>query len=86
MGTSTWTLCLMLLTQAFTAGMIGYGIGLFFTAMFAFPALKNEQPPFFMPEIVPPAVFVVILLICGLSSLLGIWRVARLEPAMVFRG
>jgi putative ABC transport system permease protein len=86
MGASTWTLCLMLLTQAFTAGMIGYGIGLFFTAMFAFPALKNEQPPFFMPEIVPPAVFVVILLICGLSSLLGIWRVARLEPAMVFRG
>jgi putative ABC transport system permease protein len=86
MGTSTWTLCLMLLTQAFTAGLLGYGIGLFFTAMFAFPALKNEQPPFFMPEIVPPAVFVVILLICGLSSLLGIWRVARLEPAMVFRG
>ncbi len=86
MGASTWTLCLMLLTQAFTAGIIGYGIGLFFTAMFAFPALKNEQPPFFMPEIVPPAVFGVILLICGLSSLLGIWRVARLEPAMVFRG
>ena len=86
MGTSTWTLCLMLLTQAFTVGFIGYGIGLFFTARFAFPALKNEQPPFYMPEIVPPAVFVVILLICGLSSLLGIWRVARLEPAMVFRG
>jgi putative ABC transport system permease protein len=86
MGASTWTLCLMLLTQAFTVGFIGYGIGLFFTARFAFPALKNEQPPFYMPEIVPPAVFVVILLICGLSSLLGIWRVARLEPAMVFRG
>lgn len=86
MGASTWTLCLMLLTQAFTVGFIGYGVGLFFTARFAFPALKNEQPPFYMPEIVPPAVFVVILLICGLSSLLGIWRVARLEPAMVFRG
>jgi len=86
MGTSTGTLCLMLLTQAFTVGFIGYGIGLFFTARFAFPALANEQPPFYMPEIVPPAVFVVILLICGLSSLLGIWRVARLEPAMVFRG
>ncbi len=86
MGTSTWTLCLMLLTQAFTVGFIGYGIGLFFTARFAIPALQNEQPPFYMPELVPPAVFGVILLICGLSALLGIWRVARLEPAMVFRG
>lgn len=86
MGASTWTLCLMLLTQAFTVGLIGYGIGLFFTARFAFPALKNEQPPFYMPEIVPPAVLGVILFICGISALLGIWRVARLEPAMVFRG
>jgi len=86
MGASTWTLCLMLLTQAMTAGLIGYGIGLLFTTMIAFPSLKNDEPPFYMPEIVPPAVFVVILLICGLSSLLGIWRVARLEPAMVFRG
>ncbi len=86
MGASTWTLCLMLLTQAFTVGLIGYGIGLFFTARFAFPALKNEQPPFYMPEMVPPAVLGVILFICGVSALLGIWRVARLEPAMVFRG
>ena len=86
MGASTWTLCLMLLTQAFTVGLIGYGIGLFFTARFAFPALKNEQPPFYMPEVVPPAVLGVILFICGISALLGIWRVARLEPAMVFRG
>jgi len=86
MGASTWTLCSMLLTQAFTVGFIGYGIGMFFTARFAFPALKNEQPPFYMPEIVPPIVLGVILFICALSALLGIWRVARLEPAMVFRG
>ncbi len=86
MGASTWTLCLMLLTQAFTVGGIGYGIGLFFTSGFAKVALKNEEPPFYMPEIVPPAVLVVVILICSLSSLLGIWRVARLEPAMVFRG
>ncbi len=86
MGASTWTLCLMLLTQAFTVGLIGYGIGMFFTARFAFPALENEQPPFYMPEIIPPAVLGVILIICTFSALLGIWRVARLEPAMVFRG
>ncbi|GAA5143082.1 ABC transporter permease [Prosthecobacter algae] len=86
MGASTWTLCMMLLTQAITVGLIGYGIGMFFTAGFAKGALANEQPPFYMPEAVPPVVLGVIVVICMLSALLGIWRVARLEPAMVFRG
>ncbi|MES2507807.1 MAG: ABC transporter permease, partial [Verrucomicrobiota bacterium] len=61
-------------------------IGMFFTAGFAKGALANEQPPFYMPEAVPPVVLGVIVVICMLSALLGIWRVARLEPAMVFRG
>lgn len=86
MGASTFTLCRMLLAQAFTVGVIGYGIGLAATSGFAFGALKNKQPPFYMPDIVPPAVLGVIFLICMLAALLGIWRVARLEPAMVFRG
>ena len=86
MGASNGTLCLMLMTQAFTAGFIGYGIGMFFTAGFARGAMANEQPPFYMPTLIPPIVLGVILLICMLSALLGIWRVARLEPAMVFRG
>ncbi len=85
MGTSNIKLCMMLLVQAFTVGFIGYGIGMGLTAGFAFGALKNEQPPFYMPEFVPFAVLAVILGICMLAALLGIWRVARLEPAMVFR-
>jgi len=85
MGASNGTLCLMLITQAFTVGLIGYGIGLFFTSGFAMAALKNEQPPFYMPEFVPFAVLGVVLSICTLAALLGIWRVSKLEPAMVFR-
>lgn len=85
MGASNGTLCLMLITQAFTVGIIGYGIGLFFTSGFAMAALKNEQPPFYMPEFVPFAVLGVVLGICTLAALLGIWRVSKLEPAMVFR-
>lgn len=85
MGTSNAKLCVMLLVQAFTVGIIGYGIGLLLTAGFAFGALKNEQPPFYMPEFVPFAVLGVILSICMLAALMGIWRVSRLEPAMVFR-
>jgi putative ABC transport system permease protein len=85
MGCSMGRLSIMVLTQAFTVGLVGYGIGLLFTAGFAAGALKNEQPPFYLPPIVPPAVLVVILLICGFSALMGIRRIARLEPAMVFR-
>ncbi len=85
MGASNGTLCLMLITQAFTVGIIGYGIGLLGTSGFAMGALKNEQPPFYMPEFVPFAVLGVVLGICSLAALLGIWRVSKLEPAMVFR-
>lgn len=85
MGASNGTLCLMLITQAFTVGIIGYGIGLLGTSGFAMGALKNEQPPFYMPEFVPYAVLGVVLSICALAALLGIWRVSKLEPAMVFR-
>ena len=86
MGASTFTLTKMLLVQVLTVGFVGYGIGLAAVSGFAFGAIKNEEPPFYMPDIVPPVVFGVIIFICLLSALLGIWRVARLEPAMVFRG
>lgn len=86
MGASNLTLCSMLMTQALTVGLIGYGIGLAFTATMGHFALKNEEPPFYMPQAIPVVVLGIILVICTMSALLGIWRVSRLEPAMVFRG
>lgn len=85
MGASNGILCLMLLLQSFTVGIIGFGIGLFATAGFARAAMERQQPPFFMTWQMPLAVLVVILGICSLAALLGIWRVSRYEPAMVFR-
>jgi putative ABC transport system permease protein len=86
MGASNSMLCLMLIVQAFTVGIIGFGIGMLGTAGFAMGALKNEQPPFYMPLEVPVFAFLIILFICMLASLMGIWKVSRFEPAMVFRG
>jgi putative ABC transport system permease protein len=86
MGASNGILCLMLLLQSLTVGVVGYGLGMFATAGFAFGALARQQPPFYMPWAVLPSVFVVIVGICMLAALLGIWRVSRYEPAMVFRG
>ncbi len=86
MGTGTFTLCRMLLLQAFTVGFIGYGIGIGVVSMLGRGALKIQKVPFYLPWQVPLGVLAAILFICTLSALLGIIRIARLEPAIVFRG
>ena len=86
MGATNGKLCLMLLTQVSVVGMIGYGIGLLFASLFGLAAIKNTQPPFFMPDIIPIGVLGVIMFICLLASFLGILRVSLLDAAVVFRG
>ena len=85
MGMSNFRLSMMLLLQAFTVGLIGFGLGLLATSGFAMGALKNGQPPFFMPWQIPVTAFCVIQVICMLAALMGIIRLSLYEPAMVFR-
>ena len=85
MGMSNFRLSLMLLFQALTVGLIGFGLGLLATSAFAVGALKNGQPPFYMPWQIPVVAFCVIQVICMLAALMGIVRLSLYEPAMVFR-
>jgi putative ABC transport system permease protein len=85
MGVSNFRLGLMLILQSSTVGCIGFGLGLLLTAGFAFVSLEFREPPFFMPWQVAVGAFVVIQLICMFSALIGIHRLNRYEPAMVFR-
>jgi putative ABC transport system permease protein len=85
MGMSNFRLSLMLLLQAVTVGVIGFGIGLLATSGFAWNAIERQQPPFYMPWIIPVVAFGVIQLICILAALMGIVRLSLYEPAMVFR-
>lgn len=85
MGMSNFRLSMMLLLQALTVGIIGFGLGLLATSGFAMGALKNGQPPFYMPWQIPVVAFCVIQLICMLAALMGIIRLSLYEPAMVFR-
>ncbi|MCP5532246.1 MAG: ABC transporter permease [Akkermansiaceae bacterium] len=85
MGMSNLRLSLMLVIQAATVGLVGFGIGLLFTALFAIAAVENQQPPFYMPWQIPVVAFGVIQLICMVAALMGIFRLSRYEPAMVFR-
>jgi putative ABC transport system permease protein len=85
MGARMPTLAAMVLLQAFSVGFIGYGIGVGLASWFGNVVLVKEQPPFFMPWQVPAFVAIVIIFICSFSALIGLIKVARLEPAVVFR-
>jgi putative ABC transport system permease protein len=86
MGASDGVLCRMLLLQATTVGLVGYGCGMGLATVFGFVLLQKGMPPFFMPWPLPVAVLVVVLMICALAAALGIRKIRQLEPAIVFRG
>ena len=86
MGAGNFTLARMLLVQAWTVGVIGYGIGIGLTALFGRAVMKKGQPPFLLPYELPLATFGVIMVICTLAALLGIMKIRTVEPAIVFRG
>ena len=86
MGASDGLLARMLLVQALTVGVIGYGLGIGLAALFGFAVLEKGMPPFALPYQLPLFTFVMVLLICIFAALLGIRKVRKLEPAIVFRG
>jgi putative ABC transport system permease protein len=85
MGMSNFRLSLMLVFQALTVGIIGFGLGLLATSGFAMGAIENGQPPFYMPWQIPVFAFIAVQVICMLAALMGIIRLSLYEPAMVFR-
>lgn len=86
MGASDRMLCRMLVLQAFTVGLIGYGCGTGLATLVGTVLLQKEMPPFFMPWPLPLAVLGIVLWICTVAALLGIRKIRQLEPAIVFRG
>jgi len=86
MGASDGLLCRMLLVQAATVGLVGYGCGTGLATFFGTVILQRDTPPFFMPYPLPLAVLGIVLLICAFAALLGIRKIRQLEPAIVFRG
>ena len=86
MGAGNWMLTRMVLLQSFTVGLIGYGIGIGLTVLFGVAVLEKGMPPFALPYQLPLFTFFVIMLICAFAAVLGILKIRKLEPAIVFRG
>ncbi|MFO0707548.1 MAG: ABC transporter permease [Nitrospira sp.] len=85
MGTSTATLTRMILLQAFTVGLTGYGLGVGLASLFGLMAAQGGGLPFAETWQLLALVLAALLSICTFSALISIVKLARLEPAIVFR-
>ena len=85
MGARTSTLAKMVFLQAFAVGFAGYGLGVGIAAIFGFGVLKGGEPPFYLPWQVLVFTGVVIVFICCFSASIGLLKIVRAEPAVVFK-
>ncbi|MCA9476805.1 MAG: ABC transporter permease, partial [Nitrospira sp.] len=67
-------------------GLIGYGIGIGLATLFGLTAGRGGVLPFKETWPLLLGVFVALMMICSLSSVISIRKLAKLEPAVVFRG
>jgi putative ABC transport system permease protein len=85
-GASTGMLARMILLQSFTVGLIGYGVGVGLATLFGVTVGSGQRLPFKETWPLLVGVAVALLLICSVSSAISIRKLAKLEPAIVFRG
>lgn len=84
MGASNGRLVKMILLQALLVGALGWGLGVGGAALFG-RATANTELAFRLGWPLLVVSGGAVLLICSISALLCIWKVARLEPAIVFK-
>jgi putative ABC transport system permease protein len=85
MGASNALLAEMVFLQALAVGVTGYGLGTGFTAFVGRIFVKIGEPPFFLPWQVLAFAGGVIVFICLFAAGVGLLKVFRAEPAIVFR-
>ena len=86
MGTTNLTLLRMVVLQALFVGGIGFGLGTGLATWFGSKASANTELAFRMPWQVLAATAAAMAVICTFSAFLSLWKVVRLEPAVVFKG
>jgi putative ABC transport system permease protein len=84
MGAGNGRLLGMIVLQALMVGVIGYKLGVGAACMFG-AASANSELAFRLPWQVLVLTAGAVLVICVSASLVSIWKVIRLEPAIVFR-
>lgn len=86
MGTDNRTLVLMSVIQGLTVGMVSLGIGSGAACLFGYASGGGTGKLAYHTTWQLMAItFIVVVVVCILSSLFSVRRVLRLEPALVFR-
>lgn len=86
MGTTNLALLRMVVLQALFVGGIGYGLGTGAAAYFGTKASANSELAFRLPWQILAATGVAMAIICVFAAFISLWKVVRLEPAVVFKG
>jgi putative ABC transport system permease protein len=84
MGAGNVRLLGMVLLQAMVVGGLGYGIGVGLGAIFG-EIVARGGLAFRMPWQIPVFAFALVMTMCVIAAVLSMWRVLRLEPAVVFK-
>jgi putative ABC transport system permease protein len=86
MGATNLTLLGMVVVQALLVGGIGYGLGTGAAALFGNLVGSNTELAFRLPWQILALTGGAILIISMFAAFLSLWKVVRLEPAVVFKG
>jgi putative ABC transport system permease protein len=84
MGATNWMVVRMMCLQVIVVGLVGYGIGLGAASVVG-RAMKNIGLAFYMTWQIPIVGGIAVVLCCLVAGLIGMIRVVRLEPAIVFK-
>ncbi len=85
MGASNWTVLRMLCVQVVVVGSIGYGLGLGGASLTGILFARGGLA-FQMPWTIPVVGGLAVMICCLAAGGLGMIRVLRLEPSVVFKG
>jgi putative ABC transport system permease protein len=85
MGVTNLRIVGMVLVQGLVVGVLGYSLGVGLATLFGV-VTRNTEISFFMPWQILAGTAAAVGIIVMLSSLVSVWRVLVLEPAIVFRG
>ena len=85
MGANNRLLTKMVLLQAAWVGFIGWGVGIGVAALFGV-LTQNSRLSFLLPWELYVTSCLVMFVITGLSAWIGLYRVYRVDPAIVFKG